>query len=84
MDELITIKEDQVQQIQQQVEQANHKIHKYKSEQAKYKNLEDTIKYLEKKHTKELQTLQYELDLYKKQALCDPQISAHNSNNNNE
>lgn len=66
MDELITIKEDQVQQLQQQKDQANQKIAQYKQEQIKYKNLEDTLQYLERKHSKEIQTMQCELELYKK------------------
>ena len=57
MDELITFKESQLDQIQDSLTKANGKIRLYEDEILKFKNLEEKIRHQEKKYKREINNL---------------------------
>ena len=57
MDELITFKESQLDQIQDTLNKANGKIRLYEDEILKFKNLEEKIRHQEKKYKREINNL---------------------------
>ena len=83
MDELITIKEDQVDKLQEALKQANGKLVMYEEELLKCKNMEDKLRHWEKKYKRDVHSLQNELMLYKR-SQCETQASSHNSNGDSQ
>ena len=79
MDELITFKENQIDQLQNTLNQVNGKIRLYEEEILKFKNLEEKIRHQDKKYKREINNLQNELMIYKRPQ-CETQLSSHNSN----
>ena len=67
MDELITIKEGQISQLEETLKGQSAKLKQVEEESKLSKiNLEEKLKFLEKKYSKDIGKLQTELSLYKK------------------
>jgi hypothetical protein len=66
MDELITIKENQLSAAEESIKNASSKIKSFEEEVLKSKNLEEKLKFMEKKYNKDIAKLQGEITLFKK------------------
>lgn len=66
MDELITIKENQIAALEDKVNNAHQRIKMMEEESQRSKNLEEKLKFMEKKYGKDIAKLQNEIILYKK------------------